>query len=479
MPEESKKAKKVHVVDVVRVGEKLILPAAMKIIDAIEVLQRRLKYEEEQVVITEQIDGFVWDGAYAFARAMEKRYGWVSAEPTGFFQDNPPKLISVEISATETVNVPWGKFTVPGVDGFVQTSYTQNRDGMIVFQIQAQVKRMFEGEVKELAKATRDLLKETSIYKGKAIKLRFRDEDGEKTPLPIPKFLDVSTVDENLLVFPEHTRKAVNTNLFKPLTHRAQCARYGIPFKRGVLLAGPYGTGKTFAAYVAARKATENGISYIYCENVADFQDVIQFAAQYAPAVVFCEDIDRVVSGERDVTIDQILNTIDGIESKTTQVMVVLTTNAVERIHQAMIRPGRLDAVIEVERPDGIAVEKLIRQYGKGLIPAEENLAGVGELLQGQIPAVIREVVERSKLSAIPDNAEDVLVLHADNLEEAARTMTGQLALLNREERVTPSELQKLGNAIGISVQAGMEYAVRRTEKGTLDRIVKAEVRTN
>jgi SpoVK/Ycf46/Vps4 family AAA+-type ATPase len=74
-----------------------------------------------------------------------------------------------------------------------------------------------------------------------------------------------------------------------------------VPLKRGVLLEGPYGTGKTLTAFVTAKKCVENGWTFIMLDRVAALKEALTFARMYAPAVVFAEDIDRSVEGERTV----------------------------------------------------------------------------------------------------------------------------------------------------------------------------------
>jgi transitional endoplasmic reticulum ATPase len=226
----------------------------------------------------------------------------------------------------------------------------------------------------------------------------------------------------------------IKTNLFVPITRAKDCILNKIPVKRGVLLGGVYGTGKTMAAAVASKLAVEAGITYVYVPRADELRNALEFAKQYqSPAcVVFCEDIDRALAGERSVQMDDILNTLDGIDAKTGNVIVVLTTNAMEQINPAMLRPGRLDAVIEVPPPDGEAVTRLLRSYGKGVISEKEDLTAVGEVLSGHIPAVIAEVVKRAKLYQIGLQAQGskVAVISAEALLASANTMAAQVRLL-------------------------------------------------
>jgi transitional endoplasmic reticulum ATPase len=442
-----KKGPKVVVAEVVHAGEQLILPERMKIPDAIDLLNRRLKYLEEPVVMNETYDVFPWDGAYALEQVLRKKFGWAAAEATPtFFGKNPPQMIAIEIGPGKVHNVPWGRFSMPTItEGFVQCD-ANKKNGLLCFALVAQIKRKDEETIKSLFKEVRDYLKTNSIYRGQAIKIRFTDDDGDKLSMPEPKFMRTDDVDEALMVYPEEVENSINVNLFTPITRHADLKANGIPIKRGVLLGGKYGTGKTLAAKVAAKRAVESGVTFIYVGRADELADAVSFAKQYQEpaAAIFCEDIDRSLNGERTVEMDDILNIIDGIDTKSANMMVILTSNHLENINPAMLRPGRLDAVIEVAEPDGPAVEKLLRVYAGDRLAKDTDLHKVGELLSGTIPAVIAEVVKRAKLSqlSLQKPGERVKMLTEAALIEAASTMQGQLRLLNKDRG--PKELPSL-----------------------------------
>ena len=443
--------KKVHVVDIVRHGDKMILPEKIDFKDAIDVLHAKMIEEEEVIMINETVDAFVWDGALAMVKAMEEMYGFAIAKTKvtqSFFgeQKEPPRMISVEVGFNKTALVPWGRFHMPGIEeGYVETGVTEKK-GRAVFAVQASVKRKYEHTIHALIDKTREFVAKESIYKGQAFKIRFKDDEGVNLPMPMPNFLDMSAVNPNEIVFSSDVEGAIDTSLFTPIEHCEECRTHNIPLKRGVLLSGDYGTGKTLVAYATARKCIDNNWTFIYVERADEISQVIKFAHQYQPCVIFCEDIDRVVQGERSIAMDDILNIIDGIEAKNTELMVVLTTNHVEKINKAMLRPGRLDAVINVTAPDADAVEKLIRVYGRELIPVDEDLSGVGEHLEGRIPAVIRECVERAKLSALKygDKGKELSVSGKAMLD-AAIGMKNQLELLEKKAKDQPSTLELFG----------------------------------
>lgn len=432
-----------HVADIQYHGEKMILPTGMSIPDAVELLKRRQEYLEEKVEIREDFDVFPWDGAHAVNAVFIKKFGWSPSTATpGFFGPNPPKLISIDVGFGKKAKVPWGAFSLPGVDGLLHCSVC-DINGRMGFQLVGQVLRKDEATIQSICDDVREYLKTNSIYRGKAIKIRFRDDDGDKRQMAEISFLDTDSIDPQQLIYSRQVEEAIETNLFTPIRRVADIMNNNMPVKRGILLGGTYGTGKTLAAHVASKIAVEAGITYLYVPRADELADAIEFAKQYqSPAcVVFCEDVDRVMQGERNTAMDDILNIIDGIDTKRAHIITVLTTNAMEAINPAMLRPGRLDAVIEVKAPDAEAIGRLIRMYGGDSVDKNANFTAIGELLKGNIPAVVEEVVRRSKLAqlALTPIGQKLGIISEAALVSAAQTMAHQLDLLR-----TRSEKKKI-----------------------------------
>jgi len=413
-------------------GTAIVLPVGMDYDEAIKQLMLKREEEETYVSVYEEIPAFPLDGAFMLMKVLQRRYGWASPVPKkGFFGDTPPTMVSLEIAPGETTQVIWGEFQMPGIEGRIAT-HAQRKKGQFIFVITGKVKKKHQSAVKEIADEVRERIKTESVYKGMPIKLD-TDENGDVDMMEPPSFLDMTRVNEEELILPAAIRAEVEASLFTPVEHTEMCRKHKIPLKRGVLLEGPYGTGKTLTAYVTAKKCQANGWTFIYVSRVTGLDEAFCFARQYSPAVIFAEDIDRAVSGEdRTVEIDDVLNSIDGIESKGSEIITILTSNDVKSINRAMLRPGRLDAVISVQPPDAEAAQKLIRLYARNLIAVNENLEEAGRVLAGQIPAVIREVVERAKLHAINRLKEQAgdLVLTGTDLTHAALAMKHHLALL-------------------------------------------------
>lgn len=446
---------------------KIYLPKSMGLDEGILWLQRKKREENEVVSFNEAIQCFPPDGAVAFAKAMKEKFGWTSMVATpGFFGSSPPTMIDVATGPYSSVKIPWGRFEIPGIDGHVSTGVA-SKDGQMVFAIQGQVKQKHYHILADLADLTRKHAVEGSIYRGQAIRVEYHEDgQGEFGNMDAPTFLDLSQIDSSELTFSKKLDQAIRDYIFTPILYSDECEAAGVPVKRGILMFGGYGTGKTLTAYVAAQKCVEAGRTFIYLRDVRHLAQAVDFAKQYSPAVIFAEDIDRAVQGQdRSAEVDRILNTLDGVDSKQNNVMVILTTNHVDEVNKALLRPGRIDLALEITPPDADAVQKLVRIYGRGLIDPTADLGKVGAALDGYIPAVIREAVERSKLSAVsrlersPEEGE----LTEQDLLIAAETLTGQIKLLNAEVE-DPSRIEAVGVRLGRGIGHGLNDLLRHGE---------------
>lgn len=390
-------------VSIVREGKQIILPVGMKLDDAIEWINRKKAEDERKVAIYYEFHYSPLDGAVAIQRALTEIFGWHEMVPTpDFWGSTPPTMIGVPISLDKKMQVPWGRIQIPTIEGFLETGVRAEPTPRFV--ITGEVKQKHKEDVEKIASKTEEMLKKHSIYKNQAIKVNFEwQRQGRRFDLveDCPKFMNLSGTSEDDLIFGHEVSASLNIGLFAPIEYSAACREFQVPLKRGVLLYGPYGTGKTLTANVTALKAVKNNWTFIYLDNVQDLKKGLQLAAQYAPAVVFAEDIDRVLDGERSLSMDDVLNTLDGVDTKGGEIISVFSTNHVENINKAVLRPGRLDMLVEVKPPDAEAAVRLVKLYGRGLLAADIDFTKVGEALNGKIPAFIRETTERAKVAAI------------------------------------------------------------------------------
>lgn len=421
---------------------------------AVEALTRFMNAENQPFNVHEIIEGYPLDAAVAFVKAMINLYGLASPTSTpGFFGPKPPTMMSIKTGPypDDVVQCPMGSFKLPGVTAVVRTTIdSAGKGGAMAFVIYAEVKKKDRHLLLELANETRRIVREESIYRGKALRLGV-NYDGELDVNNPPDFLDVSDTSESDLIFDEDIRLQIETNILTPIRHTAACKKNKIPLKRGILLEGPYGTGKSLTARMTANVCVQNGWTFILLDKVEGLRAALEFANMFAPAVVFAEDIDRIAS-ERTDEANDLINTIDGVVSKRSQIMTVLTTNFAEKLNPVILRPGRLDAVISLRAPSAEGVSKLIRHFAGDLLPENADLSEAQKVLAGQIPASIREAVEKSKLGMI---SRGDTVLSDRDITVAGRTMDNHFALLNRDQK-QPSDAEVLAEKLHNVVTGGV-----------------------
>lgn len=145
----------------------------------------------------------------------------------------------------------------------------------------------------------------------------------------------------------------------------------GIPYHHGILLSGPPGTGKSSTAKVVA---SHLGLDtyYIALSSVRDNETFHELISEIKPrSVLLLEDIDTVQAaksrdkkGKDGVTMDALLNVLDGVLSPH-GVITIATTNHVENLDEAVIRPGRIDTVYAVDYLDNEQLERICKQFIK------------------------------------------------------------------------------------------------------------------
>lgn len=434
------------------------LPEHMPAEKAVEALQRLIADENQKFDVHEIIDCYPHDGAVAFLKAMTELYGWASPQTVQtFFGPRLPQMVSVKIGPkdSDVMQCPLGRFMLPGVDKPVNAIFYENDKGPC-FLIHGEVRKKDRHVLLELATLTRRIVKEQSIYKGRPIRLGVTEEGTLDMSRP-PEFMDVSEISVANLIFDDNIMDQIETNVLVPIRKAALCRQYKIPVKRTALFEGPFGTGKSLTARLTARVAEENGWTFILLDKVQGLKTALEFAKRYAPAVVFAEDIDRVAC-ERTDEMNDLINTIDGVISKSTEVMTLLTTNFVEKLDPVILRPGRLDAVISIRAPSPETVQRLIRYYAGELLDAAEDLTQSGLELKDQIPASIRECVERAKLGMIGRG--DRHLLDRD-IVIAGQTMKNHLALLNAK-RAEPTAADNLATSLRsvVGISNGTDIAL-------------------
>lgn len=439
-----------------RSGTKIILPSVpqdMPYAAAIKVLKAMMQAEETIVSVSDTVPCHFYDGMVAFSKALEHRYGMSMAVPTpGFWGNTPPHIIPVRTGPNpkDVYQTPYGTFKLPNIDGSVTTRYTLSR-GVPVLTITAEVKQKHKDVVVDLVNLTKQFSKERSIYKSRAIILD-RNESGKLDFNEQLKFFDPH-IGKEVPIFDMETEVLIDTALVTPIRHADRCRKSRIPLKRGILLEGPYGTGKSLVAKQVAKECVDYDWTFIHCTEPTALEYALHFAKMYQPCVVFAEDMDRIADSRGDEA-NTLINDIDGVVSKTDEIMVVFTTNFAHKIDKAFLRPGRLDAVISLRAPEQDAVERLVRQYAGETLSIDEDISKAVAKMKGNIPATIREIVERSKLAMVMNGNDSI---SNQDLLVSTIGMENHLRLINEAK-----EGERKEDPFAVLIEKAAKRAIRK-----------------
>jgi cell division protease FtsH len=182
------------------------------------------------------------------------------------------------------------------------------------------------------------------------------------------RFLPLADVDEADLVLPEDIKRELFRNTKQMIEKWEDYARFGIPGKRGIIIAGSPGNGKSLSLKVLAKMLD---CTFIWCtpRHVAEmdgFSEVYSFARELAPTVLLIEDadvfgLDRRL-GRFNPILGELLNTLDGFEENK-GVVTILTSNYAEILDSALThRPGRFDTKIHIGAPGPVEAFEIIRR---------------------------------------------------------------------------------------------------------------------
>jgi cell division protease FtsH len=234
---------------------------------------------------------------------------------------------------------------------------------------------------------------------------------------PTVTFEDVAGVDESK----EELQEVVEF-LKEPQKFIALGAR--IP--KGVLLVGSPGTGKTLMAKAVSGEAGVPFFSISGSEFVEMFvgvgasrvRDLFEQAKKHSPCIVFVDEIDAVgrhrgagLGGshdEREQTLNQLLVEMDGFDTDT-NVIIIAATNRPDILDPALLRPGRFDRRVMLDRPDMNGREQILKVHVKGKpISPEVNLAEIARSTPGFVGADIENLVNEAAILAARRNKKTV-----------------------------------------------------------------------
>ena len=230
--------------------------------------------------------------------------------------------------------------------------------------------------------------------------------------------------------------------------------RLGAKIPKGILLVGPPGTGKTLLARAVAGEASVPFFSMSASSFIEMFvgvgasrvRDLFENAKKEAPAIVFIDEIDAIGKSrnsgpmggndEREQTLNQLLSEMDGFDADKSPVIVIAATNRPEVLDAALLRPGRFDRQVLVDKPDFKGRCDILKVHMKDVkISKDVNIEDIARLTTGLAGADLENIINEAALLA--GRKSKTFVEQADLVEAVERSIAG---LEKKSRRVNPKE---------------------------------------
>lgn len=233
-------------------------------------------------------------------------------------------------------------------------------------------------------------------------------------------------------------------------------SRLGGKVPRGVLLVGPPGTGKTLMARAVAGEAevpffnisASQFIEMFVGVGASRVRDLFKDAKKDAPSIIFIDELDAVGrargtglgggNDEREQTLNQLLSELDGFDPHD-EVIVMAATNRPDVLDNALLRPGRFDRTVVVERPDWRDRVKILVVHTRDMpLATDVDLELIAKGTPGMVGADLQSLVNEAALIASRDNAETVTNQHLEQAKDRQLMgMERKLFLSNDEKLIT------------------------------------------
>jgi hypothetical protein len=274
----------------------------------------------------------------------------------------------------------------------------QGRDSMTIEVISSR-----EGAGAEIAARLRDLAIEHNVYRGHVVSFgrqMFGYHQGT-----ILQFHHREPLDPDELILPAGTFEDVRRQVVGVAQHRERLRAGGQHLKRGLLLYGPPGVGKTHTVRYLVGELTDTTIVQLSGDALAAIKQACSIARMLQPAMIVVEDVD-LIAQQRDMyeagapLLFMLLNEMDGLDEDA-DVVFLLTTNRADLLEDALAsRPGRVDQAVRIDLPDRDARRRLVGLYRRSLVLDESRLDAVVERTDGVTASFLKELLRRAAVIA-------------------------------------------------------------------------------
>jgi cell division protease FtsH len=293
------------------------------------------------------------------------------------------------------------------------------------FQVEGPVDK--EEEIAAFVGGVMTIAREENFYRGEKIEFAGRI-----------RFLNVVDKSWDTIILDRAIKREVKANTIDFLKRRKRWAKYGIPQKRGVLLAGEPGTGKTLIC--KALMAEADGITCIttnaYALSADEYiTELYEMAQDLSPCIVFIEDIDLIGLNREEYhyqhgpALLSLLTVLDGVEEKQ-GIVTVGTTNNLKTLDRAISqRPSRFDRVIKLSLPSLEERGELVGLLCQKIPIGDPTQDYIAHKTDGCTPAQLREVIYSLAIE-YPDEPLDaappLLELSKDDVDSAISRINGR-----------------------------------------------------
>lgn len=241
-------------------------------------------------------------------------------------------------------------------------------------------------------------IRENSCYRRQMLRPRFLDTDDEVEIeiLPAPSAEDVR--------LPEALSDELEETFVTYARHRALLEGREIETRRGLLLCGAPGTGKTSTCRYLKARMPDHTFIVVAPATYAYLKGVFALARRFAPAVIVIEDVDLIAHAREadhgSWPLVELMNQLDGLTPRE-DVSIILTSNVWEFLEKALAcRPGRVDHVVFFREPTADLRRELLRYFLRGL-SLEGDLDRLVEQTRSLSPAQLKEVVKRAAVASL------------------------------------------------------------------------------
>ena len=363
---------------------------------------------------------------WALEHYIEKE-GWKVIRTLGYHGREPVYIdVSTDCDKCENLLMDGQLLVERGNKHFIVT-VNINLQWRNSVQVEGPAKR--RKEIEEFVNGVKSLAKEQNFYRGKAIQF------GERI-----HFLNIKDKSWNSIILDPAIKREIKANTLGFLNKKNRWAKYGIPQKRGILLAGEPGTGKTVIC--KALMAEANGVT---CTTTNAYRlsadeyitELYEMAQDLSPCVVFIEDIDLIGLNREEYhyqhgpALLSLLNVLDGVEEKQ-EIVTVATTNNLQTLDKAISqRPSRFDRVVQLFLPSLEERKELVGLLCQKIPLDEPTQDYITRRSEHCTPAQLQEVI----YSLVIDHSDELSAAQSPNLEFGKDDIDRVISKINGRDR--------------------------------------------